>query len=220
MELKTYPIEIKSITEDGTFEGFANVYDVVDLGGDLVEKGAFAKTIQERPRVAIKFEHGELIGGGVLEETDHGPFIKGKLTLGVQRAREAYELLKDNVLGYLSIGWQPIKATKSGNVRRVTEGRIFEVSMTAMPMNELSVITDFKAGRKISKSSRETLESAMAIIQSLLGDDAGAGPDLEQDAATTPPEVADKPVEKSTEPDEATAAAQAAINYLKELNHG
>jgi hypothetical protein len=218
MEYKTIPLEIKSLEEDGTFEGFANVYDVVDLGNDLVEKGAFAKTILERPKIAIKMEHAELIGGGTLEDTDHGPFLKGKLTLGVQRAREAYELLKDGVLGYLSIGWQPIKATKSGNVRRVTEGRIFEVSMTAIPMNEFSAITAFKEGRRISRASREKLESAMGVIQSLLGDDAGADPDLEQDAATTQPEVADKPAEESTDNTAALKALQGLIETIKQRN--
>jgi len=218
MEYKTIPIEIKSIEEDGTFEGFANVYDVVDLGNDLVEKGAFAKTITERPKVAIKMEHTELIGGGTLEDTEHGPFLKGKLTLGVQRAREAYELLKDGVLGYLSIGWMPIKSVKSGNVRRVTEGRIFEVSMTAVPMNELSAITAYKTGRRISRASRAALESAMATIQSLLGDDAGTDPSLDDDAATTQPEAADKPAEKSQDNAAAMTALQGLIADIRKRN--
>lgn len=163
-----FDLEIKSFEEDGSFEGFASVYGNVDLGGDSVEVGAFAKTLKEKSEVPILWEHREVIGRGVLVDTPTGLVIKGKLTLAVQRASEAYALMKDGAAKGLSIGYQTIKDEWKNGIRHLRELKLHEVSITALPMNELALVTAIKAGRKLSSMSRAEIESAISILRSLL----------------------------------------------------
>lgn len=216
MERKTLELEIKSIEEDGTFEGYANAYDVVDLGGDLVESGAFAKSISEHPSVPIMFEHNDLVGSGVLQDTPSGPFIKGRLSLAVQKARDVYEFIKSGALTKLSIGWMPVKSRKGGDIRRVTEGRIFEVSLVAVPMNELATITAFKAGRRISAATRKELEAALKVITSLIDEDAGVADDP---LTTTPADDADatKALEPEVKHENSLAAHHSTLLQIQQL---
>ena len=61
---------IKSVAPDGSFTGSLAVYNNVDLGGDLIEAGAFTKTIKEHgDHVPLLWQHkadvpiGMLTGG-------------------------------------------------------------------------------------------------------------------------------------------------------------
>ena len=49
MHYKALPLTLKSAPgEDGVFEGYASVFGVVDQGLDVVERGAFAKSLGSR----------------------------------------------------------------------------------------------------------------------------------------------------------------------------
>jgi HK97 family phage prohead protease len=48
LQLRNVPFEVKTVTEDGTFSGIASPYGNKDLGEDIVDAGAFTKTIAER----------------------------------------------------------------------------------------------------------------------------------------------------------------------------
>ncbi len=39
LEEKTYPFEIKAVTEEGTFEGYAAIFGKPDAFGEVIEKG-------------------------------------------------------------------------------------------------------------------------------------------------------------------------------------
>src|SRR6266566_5269881 len=54
----TVRLQIKSLDEAGRFVGLASTYGNVDLGGDVVEPGAFQKTITDRGgEVPLLFAH-------------------------------------------------------------------------------------------------------------------------------------------------------------------
>ena len=162
--------EVKDIsTEEGTFVGFASVYNVEDLGGDIVEKGAFTRTINARPSVPILWKHDEPIGVGTVEDGDHGLIVRGKLTLAVQKAREALALMKDGAVKGLSIGYSSVKDDIKGGVRHLREVKLWEVSVVAVPMNQDALIavvkelpTESKEGRTTSRATRTRLEAVMA----------------------------------------------------------
>lgn len=138
--------DIKEVTDEGTFEGLASVYGVVDEGGDVVEKGAFTRTVKARPEVPILWRHDQPIGKGQVVETDKGLFIKGRLTLAVTQAKEALALMKDGVVKGLSIGFQsiPSKEEIKNGIRHLNEVKLWEVSLTPFPMNPAARITDVK----------------------------------------------------------------------------
>ena len=53
-ETFSFSCELKSLSEaDGTFEGYASMFDVVDNGMDVVSRGAFAKSIGSGRKVKM-----------------------------------------------------------------------------------------------------------------------------------------------------------------------
>lgn len=148
-----FRFEMKSLQEDGTFEGMLSVFNVVDLGGDLIEPGAFTKTIEENAgAVPMLWQHDttQPIGTLQLKETAEGLAVKGKLILTVQRAREAYDLLKAGVIRGLSIGYKAIadKTKFVKGVRHIAEIKLYEGSVVTFPMLPIAQVTNVKAEQK------------------------------------------------------------------------
>jgi HK97 family phage prohead protease len=148
VERKAFAFDIKSIDESGSFVGFASVYGNLDHGGDVVERGAFTKSMQERgTTVPILWQHDQKtpIGLGVLEDSNEGLKISGKLSLGVQQAKDAHELLKDRVVKGLSIGYDVVKQNYEKGARHLRELKLYEVSVVTFPMNEAAMVARVKA---------------------------------------------------------------------------
>ena len=49
-----FELDVKSVTEDGTFTGMASLFGVTDLGGDSVQPGAFTKSLKSKPASRVK----------------------------------------------------------------------------------------------------------------------------------------------------------------------
>ena len=142
MDHKAFRLEIKNVSQDGTFEGYASVFGVVDEYGEVVERGAFKRTLDHwgssgRP-IPILWQHrpDQPIGKTLeVREDEHGLYVKGQLILDVERAREAYALLREGVLSGLSIGYTVIKDAWDDGVRRLRELRLYEYSVVTWPAN-------------------------------------------------------------------------------------
>jgi len=153
----------KSITEKGEFEGYASTFGNEDLGGDVVEKGAFTKTISENKNVPILWGHNirEVIGVNKdFSEDAKGLFVKGQLILDVQRARETHALMKEGAVKGLSIGYDAIRVDYSRakeGVRIINEVKLYEYSVTAFPMNEAAQVTDIKSAEDATRAINELL---------------------------------------------------------------
>jgi HK97 family phage prohead protease len=151
MERKTLAFELKAIDEtEGIFEGYASTWTrTPDAYGDVVDKGAFKKTIKEnRGRIKVLWNHNvdEPIGIPVeLREDDIGLYVKGKLSLGVQRAREVLTLMKDGVINTMSIGFRTITDATIEDVRHLKEVKLYDVSPVTFAANETAVIMSAKS---------------------------------------------------------------------------
>ena len=147
MEKKTCLVELQfKDSGAGTFMGLASTYDV-DLGGDRILPGAFTKTISERGgQVPLLWSHSldDPIGVGRLAETAKGLEINGQLLLDIQSGRDAYARIKAGVVRGLSIGFMTLKESFKSGIREISEIKLFEVSLTCLPMNENAVITAVK----------------------------------------------------------------------------
>ena len=144
------PMELKELTEAGTFEGMASVYGNTDLGGDIVEPGAFKEfALTKDGQIRILDGHNTRmpIGKGKLTDTHLGLAIKGTLEMSVARAREVHALMKAGIIDGLSVGFDFLrdgyKISEDG-VRRITKIKLWEVSTTAFPMNELATVSGVK----------------------------------------------------------------------------
>ena len=144
--MNKFKFEIKEMLEDGTFTGVASMYGNLDLGGDIVEKGAFTKTLQEKTTVPILWCHKTdmPIGIGELQDTESGLIINGKLNLEVEKAKEVYALIKQGAIKGLSIGYDVVKQKYEKGVRLLKELKLWEVSVVTFPMNTLSTIFSVK----------------------------------------------------------------------------
>lgn len=143
--------ELKEVNEDGTFVGVASVYGVEDLGGDVVDKGAFKKTISENPVVPILWQHkpDEVIGEGSVKEWQGKVLIEGKLDLEDTTAQKVHGKLKRKLIKGLSIGFSTIKSTweeiEGRMVRHISELKLWEVSVVTFPMLPAAQVTRVKS---------------------------------------------------------------------------
>lgn len=141
-------LEIKEITEQGVFEGLLSPYGNVDEGGDVVEPGAFTKTLQEQGATRpLLWQHKTdmPIGDLTLEERPEGLWCKGQLLMDLPKAKEAYLLMKAKIVRGLSIGFLAVKDSVSNNVRRLKEIKLYEGSVVTFPMNTNALIASIKA---------------------------------------------------------------------------
>lgn len=149
MENRQVKLEIKNVSDQGVFSGMASVFGNLDFGGDVVEPGAFTRTLAHKGgEVPILFSHdtAQPIGLGKLRELQRGLEINGELVMEAAKAREVYALMKKGVLKGLSIGYEVVRDTVINGVRHLQELKLFEVSVVCFPMNELATIQSVKSG--------------------------------------------------------------------------
>jgi uncharacterized protein len=162
-EFKFTDIKLETVNEDGVFSGYASVFDVTDLARDSVSKGAFVKSLRERgvANIRMLFQHdpNEPIGQWLdIREDDRGLLVKGKLALGVGRARDVLVLMRSKALDGLSIGFKTIRSRRDAatGVRRILEADLWEVSVVTFPMLPSARIADVKAAKLPSIRDFET----------------------------------------------------------------
>lgn len=195
-------LELKEVGEDGTFRGIASVYGVEDLGGDVIEKGAFTKTIKDNPVVPLLWQHisGEVIGEGSLVEQGNKVVLSGKLDLDDPMAVKAYGKIKKKLVKGLSIGFQVIKSTweeieKNGVtrlIRHIQELKLWETSIVTFPMLPAAQITRVKSA-DVEERLRHIEEQVQAL--SVRSSTPVSNPEPEPRETKEPPPPSTEPVE-------------------------
>jgi HK97 family phage prohead protease len=137
MPVTGFGFEVKELNDQGHFEGWASVYGVTDLTGDVVEPGAFTRTLadsgKERP---LLWSHSTSapVGKVQLTDTPNGLRATGQLALGISQAKDAYVALKEGILKGLSIGYDTIRAVNDDKgIRHLLEVKLWEVSLVMFP---------------------------------------------------------------------------------------
>lgn len=151
MKTKDFALEVKDLSDEGTFTGYGSVSGNVDSYGERVMPGAFAASLAKHRRegssVLMLWQHNPSEPIGVWEdlaEDSKGLWGKGRLLLDIQRAREVHTLAKHKAIGGLSIGYREIKVTPDGNVRNLDELDLLEISPVAFPANRRARIEAVK----------------------------------------------------------------------------
>jgi HK97 family phage prohead protease len=148
MAFKSVKFEIKALDDAGSFTGMASVFGVTDLGGDVVEHGAFAKSLSERGATTpLLWQHkmDEVVGVGHLSETPAGLQVEGKLVFDSNpTAHKVYALMRSGAVKGMSIGYDTVRHVMRNGVRVLQELRLHEVSLTPFPMNEQAVVASVK----------------------------------------------------------------------------
>lgn len=152
------PFEIKSIEKDGSFVGYASVFDEVDSYWDKVIKGAFNNSLEKRYRakgrkgVPMLDQHDTRTPIGLfpidsIKEDDNGLLVEGQINMDVQRGRENHSLADQGALSGLSIGYTTLDEDwdASGRVRILKEVDLWEISMVTFPAGDSARITSVKS---------------------------------------------------------------------------
>lgn len=132
---------------EGVFEGYALTWDTLDSYGSMFRRGAAKKTLAERAeKIKVLWNHSELIGR-VLEarEDEHGLFVRCRLTLEVQRAREVRALMLDGAVDTMSFGFDTLKEHVESGARVIDEIRLWEVSPVVFAANERTSIESVRS---------------------------------------------------------------------------
>ena len=160
-------LEIKAGGDEApmTFSGYGAVFGNVDAYGDVIAKGAFAKTIGEFKTSGIwpsmLSQHGGWAVGaddmtpvGVwteIREDDHGLYVEGQLADTV-RGKELYTLMKMSprpAINGMSIGYRPIEWTMRSKPeeprRTLTKVDLVEISLVTFPANGKARVTGVKS---------------------------------------------------------------------------
>lgn len=153
-ERKFAGVALERVEADGTFSGYASLFGAVDLGRDVIERGAFRKSLRDRGVAGIRmlYQHdaSEPIGAWTeIREDGRGLFVRGRLTHGVARAREVLSLLRAGALDGLSIGFRTVRARKDAEagLRRILEADLLEISVVTFPMQPGARIASVKAAQ-------------------------------------------------------------------------
>jgi len=162
MDYKTFKFDIKSVNEEEfVIEGFAAVYNVLDEQGDIIEPGAFSRTLDHKGgKFPLLWQHDPEQPLGVATVTDmpgKGLWVRGELNREVSKAREALALAKQGAVKGFSIGYNTVKADLDrNNVRHLKEINLWEVSHVTFPANPQAQVL-------IAKSEVRKMETKGAI---------------------------------------------------------
>jgi uncharacterized protein len=151
----THIISLNTPQKKGIITGYASFFDLIDHQNDRIVKGAFAKTLKawrllgKMPKMLWQHDPKSPIGIWTrLYEDEKGLYAEGKLALGIQKADEAYLLLKEGIMDGLSIGFRPITALKdkTSKTRILLDIDLIEISLVTFGANTRAVVTQVKAG--------------------------------------------------------------------------
>lgn len=150
-------LEIKALKETGEFEGYASTFGgEPDSYGDVIAPGAYTDSLAEHaakgtmPKMFWQHDSREPIGKWLAAQEDaKGLLMRGKLNMGVQRAKEAYALLKEEDIDGLSIGYRIKEYSVDTETQVWTLERLdlFEVSVVSIGANENATISSVKAAK-------------------------------------------------------------------------
>lgn len=150
------PFECKALGATGEIEGLGAAFGNKDQGGDIIEAGAFAESLDEHKKAGTMpnmfWAHNimEPVGHFTkMEENKKGLAVNGQVWIGkgIPKAEQAYLMASNPGEKGFSIGYQTIvsenDAAKKATILKKIKVR--EVSITPYPMNKRALITSVKS---------------------------------------------------------------------------
>lgn len=149
------------------FSGYAVVWGERNGHSEIVQRGAFTKTLAAhrtagtKPLMLWSHNPADIIGvWDEIREDDKGLFVKGRLLTEVTSGREAYERMKAGAVNGLSIGFRvPTGGEhRRSGIRYLSEIALAEISVVGLPSAGSARITSVR-------SHGRSVESAAAFVQ-------------------------------------------------------
>ncbi len=161
MKVKDFALQVKGVSDDGLFEGYASTFGgSPDSYGDIVAPGAFAETLVEHRRSGtmpmMYFGHDarSLPIGDWLEMAEDGKGLraKGQVDLEDEFGVRIHNAMKKKRVRGLSIGYSVPAGGSEPDEKRpgvtiLKNIRLVEVSVVNNPANKRSLIETVKSER-------------------------------------------------------------------------
>ncbi len=210
---------------DGEFLGYASCFGNKDSDGDIVVKGAYARTLQEweakgNPIPLLwghntadpDFNVGEIISA---EEDDRGLKVHGRIDMESPKGPQTYRLLKSGRVNQMSFAYQVTDGSfdATNSAYEIRDVDLFEVSIVPIGANSQTEILAVKAataslaakaGRVLSQKNEASLRDALeqaegvaALLKSVLPVDEPVE-DQEKTSGEAPPPEAEKSAAPAT----------------------
>ncbi|WP_246252350.1 HK97 family phage prohead protease [Parasulfitobacter algicola] len=157
-----------SVTDGTLIEGYASLFGKCDQGGDVVEAGAYARSLAamkaKAGTVKMLWQHDPTQPIGVWDEVREdakGLYVKGRILTDVAKGREAAALIEAGAIDGLSIGYRTVMSAKDNKGRRLlSELELWEVSLVTFPM-----LPDARVGSKGDSPEDTTLRELAAAFE-------------------------------------------------------
>jgi len=171
-DLKVGLSDFKILDEKtGTFEAYVSIFNNVDYADEVIIQGAFKDSIERKlPKIAWSHNWDQIIGKVISAiEDERGLKIIGQLILSVQKAKEAYDLMKAGAIDEFSIGYGIQKATyeqRSDKTVRILEKLdLYEISPVLSGCNPDTELLSIKSKNETVKTDDEVLENNEVIVE-------------------------------------------------------
>ena len=180
-----FEVDEVKLSEDGkraTFKGLASAYGNKDLGGDIVEMGAFSKAVSAGKPIMVLADHNASVKSNIgfgfnLKESASGLRSTTELNLEKEAGRETYAMLKQaKEVGYkvgLSIGFSidSDEWNDKTRTRTIKSATLWEYSVVIFPMNPKATVTSMKS--LLESGSNEDVAILKRDIENHLRDACG-----------------------------------------------
>lgn len=163
MKQLVVPMEIKSVNDKGEFSGYASIFENMDLGQDVVEKGAFKEIVRTpEGKVLTLFQHdsrgftqsgGLPIGLSEVSQNSKGLKFDGELVMEDPFVQRVHIHMKKKTLNGMSIGFDVLPGGAEyteGGVRRLKALKLWEISVVTFGMNPKARIEAVKGQGQIT----------------------------------------------------------------------
>jgi len=175
MKSKSFKYQVKDVNEKGIVTIAISKFDNIDSYGDIVRKGAFAKTFKEGSnRIKHVLDHElkyQSVVGLPLKmyETDDHAIVESVLNMELQKAKDLFSNYKffaanDRTLEH-SFMYETLKRNDNSDIKgeEIAELKMYEYSTVAMGANSETPLLDIKS----LKSSDDILKSIKELTDHL-----------------------------------------------------
>lgn len=241
-------IELKA-NEAGKVAGFFSTYDKVpDSYGDIIEPGAFTKTIAKRKETGHPFplcfnhDFSDVIGAcDTIEEKEIGPYVEASF-LDITRAQDVRKMLLSGAIYQFSFAYDVLKRRDPtpdekalGITNVLQEVELFEVSIVTVPANQNAVVTDVKSialnpdsvevldfemkqGRRNSRKDADVINQIIDLAKSLLDEPEDTNTEDKENSEEAEPEV--NPAGEELKSESNSKRADALLTFIKSIEGG
>lgn len=160
----------------GIVKGYGSIFGNVDSDGDIINKGAYRKTVEENGnRVKYLYQHDmdkPLGKMRELYEDEKGLVFEAEIPK-TQLGKDVIELMKSGVITENSVGIIPVKKEMQDGYRHINEVRLFEISAVTLAANDQAMILDVKGNVDRTKILKRYDNMAKLLRKGEISDELG-----------------------------------------------